>query len=940
MHTGQQDERAPRGWTGPNRRLWNAVRAGRWLELAGRVREGTDPHEVVTADAIRTVLTSGVGPEGDRRLRLRGARITGRLELRGVECGAALILIDCVFTEPVNLTGAELPELAMVGCRAPELRLGWLTTAGSVRVVECEVDGPVLMTEARVGRRLDLSGSRFGEFSAINLTVGGDLDARQLTSGWCQLTGANVAGRIRLIDATLGDAIRALWLTGATSGGDLDLYRVHARGLVNLRTANVGGRIVLDRARIEGTPPIEGNDAYVHGRPGLDAIVAEGLSTRGDLSLRYATVDGEVRLTTAQIGGTCNVSGSQLNNPGGRALEADRSAIGSGLLALDGFSTKGSVVLRDARIDGPVLMSRGTIDAPTDRAFNASGLTSTGGFLANNYTFRGQVRLTHAQIGGPFDLTGTELIASTGRELSALTGDAEGLALAGMGMVVNGEVRAAGLTVTGTVDLSTSRISGLLRMSGARFTDAATPGSGSLILSAATLASGAELDGVDIAGHLDLRVAKVTDHVRLADAYLRGADGRSLRATGLRAAQLRFRLAEPPGGRIGLAGATIDVLADHATSWPITLEIPPEDGRAVVLDGFTYQRLESTLDVHERLAWLDRATPTFEPQPYEQLASCYRQMGREPEARRVLREKTRRQHAAAGRFGRIWGWIQQVAVGYGYQPGRAVGWFLGLAHRRLALVLPGPLPAVRPGRRLPDQGRRAPRLGRRALHARPADPRGRHRPRPGLGPGRLGQGRRRGADGRRLGAGHHAGRRRRPRPQPRLSPPTAGRPPSRGLRFAALRALGDIFSVIAEKMSPKGAKGCVRRRRRGRVGVRRRAVWPRPGRVRPGSSGRRAAPRARAASRRARLIVPPSTSNSRPVTCRDSALPSQTTSGATFSGAIASNPSTGAAMVSANTVSVIRVRAAGAIALTVTPYRSSSAAATTVSAAIPALAAA
>jgi len=193
-----------------------------------------------------------------------------------------------------------------------------------------------------------------------------------------------------------------------------------------------------------------------------------------------------------------------------------------------------------------------------------------------------------------------------------------------------------------------------------------------------TVAGSAELDGVDVAGHLDLRLAKITDHVRLAGARLHGADGRSLRATGLRAAQLRFRLAEPPGGRVGLAGATVDVLVDHADSWPLAVNPLAEDGRSVVLDGFTYQRLESTLDVRQRLDWLASSTPAYEPGPYEQLAACYRATGREPEARRVLREKTRRYYAAAGRTARVWGWIQQVAVGYGYQPARAVGWFAGL----------------------------------------------------------------------------------------------------------------------------------------------------------------------------------------------------------------------------------------------------------------------
>jgi hypothetical protein len=50
-------------------------------------------------------------------------------------------------------------------------------------------------------------------------------------------------------------------------------------------------------------------------------------------------------------------------------------------------------------------------------------------------------------------------------------------------------------------------------------------------------------------------------------------------------------------------------------------------------------------------------------------------------------------------------------------------------------------------------------------------------------------------------------------------------------------------------------------------------------------------------------------------------------------------PSSGAAMSSAKVRSVIRVRAAGATALTCTPYRPNSAADTRVSAAMPALAA-
>ena len=59
--------------------------------------------------------------------------------------------------------------------------------------------------------------------------------------------------------------------------------------------------------------------------------------------------------------------------------------------------------------------------------------------------------------------------------------------------------------------------------------------------------------------------------------------------------------------------------------------------------------------------------------------------------------------------------------------------------------------------------------------------------------------------------------------------------------------------------------------------------------------------------------------NTLPVTPRESAEQSHATKGATFSGAIASKPASGAFMMSANTASVMRVRAAGAIAFEVTP---------------------
>jgi hypothetical protein len=82
--------------------------------------------------------------------------------------------------------------------------------------------------------------------------------------------------------------------------------------------------------------------------------------------------------------------------------------------------------------------------------------------------------------------------------------------------------------------------------------------------------------------------------------------------------------------------------------------------------------------VRDRLTLLERATPSAEPQPYEQLAAAYRAAGRERDAQLVLREKLRRGSRSGGWPRRVWGHAQDLTIGYGYLPARAVAIFLAL----------------------------------------------------------------------------------------------------------------------------------------------------------------------------------------------------------------------------------------------------------------------
>ncbi len=75
-----------------------------------------------------------------------------------------------------------------------------------------------------------------------------------------------------------------------------------------------------------------------------------------------------------------------------------------------------------------------------------------------------------------------------------------------------------------------------------------------------------------------------------------------------------------------------------------------------------------------RVAWLRAATPEYSSEPYERLASALRASGEDSEAREVLLAKQRRRRETLTPAGRVWGWLQDVTVGYGYRPGRAAVW--------------------------------------------------------------------------------------------------------------------------------------------------------------------------------------------------------------------------------------------------------------------------
>jgi hypothetical protein len=92
----------------------------------------------------------------------------------------------------------------------------------------------------------------------------------------------------------------------------------------------------------------------------------------------------------------------------------------------------------------------------------------------------------------------------------------------------------------------------------------------------------------------------------------------------------------------------------------------------------TYTFLTPHEPAERRLPMLERDDGAFDPHAYEQLTAAYRNTGDDRAARLVQLAKLRRHRGTLPWYGRLWGRLQDAAVGYGFRPLRAAVWLLSL----------------------------------------------------------------------------------------------------------------------------------------------------------------------------------------------------------------------------------------------------------------------
>lgn len=287
------------------------------------------------------------------------------------------------------------------------------------------------------------------------------------------------------------------------------------------------------------------------------------------------------------------------------------------------------------------------------------GLRVDGSLRMTGVRVRGIVRLGGARISGALFLDRAQL----GEEGAAIDPDQPVLTLnrvnidddltADQGFTAHGMVRLTGAVVAGTIT----------------FDDAVLSNPGGTALQASNLSGGTDLHAMRLTarGRINLPGARIPGQVNLEGARLSNPGGTALRASVV-GGSLWLDGAEPVQGTITLRGSRLDLLHISPETWP----------DQVRLDGLTYTRLGPHEPAERRLQVLERDTEGYVPFAYEQLTAAYRHVGDDAAARTVQLAKQRRHRTTLPWYAKVWGYLQDVTVGYGFRPTRAAVWLLSL----------------------------------------------------------------------------------------------------------------------------------------------------------------------------------------------------------------------------------------------------------------------
>lgn len=603
----------------------------------------------------------------------------------------AWVIRDLLLSK-IPVAPGQIRQLNVIGAAVQgELDLRFAKADCPLRLEQCVFDSPVTLYEAHL-RSVSLRGCTVPGIDARHVRVTGDLN----------LDGVHLAGCLRLggahlrDDLHLADAMVEPPLTGTADGSDdtvggdndnvlLDLDNIEikgkieapgltVRGTVSTKAATVAGPWRMAGARIFAQVPSSGTGDPV-------AWNGEGMKIEGTLDASRLQASGQVRLVDTQV--LCLVFRDVQIENSRTALILDRlDCRGSAFCDGDSNLTGGLHAI-GIQAGATLYLGQGTMKAPAEgtaedkehavdlrRARITGELKCTKGFRTS-----GACNLAGAHVGGRVSFPGASLQP---------VDDTEGqVAFTADGAQMDSDLSLEGFSCRGRIRLRNARIGGGLTVK-------QDEGGGHCTLAAEGLSVARDVT-LDMPGRVDLNGADITGDLTLHLKRLKGDDSGAAADLSAVTADVLTLIGRPTSGFLDLTRASVSLLRDSPQDWP--------DGSLVVLEGFEYRDITTSGDRknHDayRLQWLKTGTQWtrgaegqyedvgFTPQPYQQLAAYYRNSGDDNQARRVLHRMYSRRTTSLHNWHqpviKLWNIAQNIFVGYGYAPGLAFAWLVAFA---------------------------------------------------------------------------------------------------------------------------------------------------------------------------------------------------------------------------------------------------------------------
>lgn len=301
--------------------------------------------EFVTWLCVDSEVTSLISHKG---VRIKGARITGQIDLENAVLQFPLVLETCVMLDvpreeecAIVLRDAVVPKLSLAGSHTGPIDATGLHTKSSLCLCNgFHAKGEINLLNARIEGDLDCRKGKFENPHGKNAILA---DRMTVYGRVLMCEGFEAIGRVRLCATDIG------WMLDCSDGtfkNDNGLALLAAgietkNGSIWLARAKCSGSVHLGKARIRYD--LCCRDAELSNPEGK-ALNLKGMALEGSVFLNANkggkfSAEGEVTLERASIGGNLDCRGARFSNSGSTALNAKYTRIKGGLI-LSAMQTK------------------------------------------------------------------------------------------------------------------------------------------------------------------------------------------------------------------------------------------------------------------------------------------------------------------------------------------------------------------------------------------------------------------------------------------------------------------------------------------------------------------------------------------------------------------------------------------------------------------------